>query len=452
MPINWRTYGDMPLTAFEAELTGIASPMSIEAQPVYAAVSGHSRLFLAMAFHETKLATLFTVAAIDASFKNPVALMRDGAYLSFPTWREAAAEWTSRLITNAATYKGGVYAGTTTLEDLISVYAPASAGNNEVQYAKVVRERLSAYGYKETEMAITFGNVPHPGYLDRPIDKPEGHGWDNLGQRQPKFVVLHRMVGSLWGTDGFFRQPDVNALTDYGVGVADTDGDQAGVIIRWNDPRGVRAGWASGPVKGAYGDGLAIVNAYGLNAVNRDGVSIEISGFRNTPLDPVAFEEIAALMAYWWDQMDIPHTSAPINPATGISAVIWHQEFTLGTGKECPCAVVMNQTNALIARATAILKQYQTGASTGGGAVDEIVVEPIAETVAHAFSGAVVRDRPELSAEIKVTYRRLTALRIVGKAQGDEADNSTEWFLIKSRGPSNNGFIHSSGLDDRVPA
>jgi hypothetical protein len=255
------------------------------------------------------------------------------------------------------------YAGTVTLlSDL---------GNGKWAADPDYAEKIAARGNQifgfteETPMAITFGRVPHPGYLDRLIDKPEGQGWDNLGQRQPKFVVLHRMIGSLWGTDGYFRMAGVNALTDYGVGVAATDGaDVAGTIIRWNDPRGVRAGWASGPVSGAYGDGLAIVNKYGLNTVNRDGVSIEISGNYDTPVDAKAFEEIAQLMAYWWDQMRIPHTSAPINPATGISAVLFHQEFCLGSGKICPGPVVMGMIDKFIARATAILKQHQEGTAT----------------------------------------------------------------------------------------
>lgn len=231
---------------------------------------------------------------------------------------------------------------------------------------------------KETPMPITYHRVPHPGYLDRPIHKPAGQGWDNLGKRQPKFVVLHRMIGSLFGTDGYFRMAGVNALTDYGVGVKATDGEaQAGVIIRWNDPTGYQSGWASGPVNGAYGDGLAIVNKYGINAVNRDGVSIEISGNYDTPLDPVAFEEIARLMAYWWDQMRIPHTSAPINPATGISAVLWHQELTLGTGKICPGPVVMKATNDLIARATAILKGHQEGGTVGTTPAPSVFPKPV---------------------------------------------------------------------------
>jgi hypothetical protein len=79
-------------------------------------------------------------------------------------------------------------------------------------------------------------------------------------------------------------------------------------------------------------------------------------------------------------------------------------------------------------------------------------VDPIPEKVVRAFGGAIVRDRPELTARVKVSYRKPTALRIVGKARGDEAANSTEWYLIKSKGPSNKGFIHISGLDRRETA
>ena len=49
---NFRSYGDMPLADFRAELARMNSPMLAEAEAIYAAVKGHSRLFLAMAFHE----------------------------------------------------------------------------------------------------------------------------------------------------------------------------------------------------------------------------------------------------------------------------------------------------------------------------------------------------------------------------------------------------------------
>ena len=80
---------------------------------------------------------------------------------------------------------------------------------------------------------IVFNRVPHPAYQDRIISgKPAGIGWSDLGQRVPKGVGLHRMLGTLWGTDSHFRNPTVEALTDYGVGVAAIDGANDGVIGR----------------------------------------------------------------------------------------------------------------------------------------------------------------------------------------------------------------------------
>jgi hypothetical protein len=367
MAVEWREIGDTTLEVFEREFARAGSPMLPYAKEIYEAARPHSALMLAMSWHEKKHDTWNEV--IPRDYKNPLSQTRPGAtsndgvnrWMRFDSYADAVAYWKDRV-----TSPTGPYKDTVTIEDLIHVYAPSSDGNNEAAYVAAIKAMVGAWPEDGAPpMAITYGRVPHPGYLDRLIVKPEGQGWNNLGPRQPKFVVLHRMIGSLWGTDGYFRQPGVNALTDYGVGVAATDGaDAAGAIIRWNDPRGVRAGWASGPVNGAYGDGLAIVTKYGLNAVNRDGVSIEISGNYDTPVDGNALEEIAHLMAYWWDWMKIPHTSAPINPATGISAVIWHQEFTLGTGKVCPGKVVMDATNALIARSTAILKAAQEGTPT----------------------------------------------------------------------------------------
>lgn len=370
----WREISPTTKDRWVAEFALLGSPLLESVDAMYAASGKYSAVVLAFLYRE-QLHWTYKESPIPHSFNNPLSLAKpdgkpsDGVkrWMKFGSVAYCVREWTRRL--NDPTYKPGnvgVYTKDITLGELVADYAPPSE-NNTGKYLADIISRINAMPVKEggETVAIVHGHVPHPGYLDRLISKSEGLGWDNLGPRQPKFVVLHRMLGSLWGTDGFFRMPGTNALTDYGVGVAATDGvDNAGVIIRWNDPLGVRAGWASGPVSGAYGDGLAIVNAYGLNAVNRDGVSIEISGFADTPIDAKAFEEIAQLMAYWWDQMRIPHTSAPINPETGISAVIWHQEFTIGTGKECPFKVVMDQTNALIDRATAILKQHQEGTPT----------------------------------------------------------------------------------------
>lgn len=211
-------------------------------------------------------------------------------------------------------------------------------------------------------MAITYNRVPMFGYQDRYIsEKQQGFGWDNLGQRDVKWVTLHRMVGTLWGTDGYFRNPSVSSMTDYGLGIESVSGKKnAGLILRWNDPYGIRSGWASGPVSAPFGDGKTAVDKYGVNGVNRFGVSLEIDG-TDQPLDAVAWQELVHFVAYFADQKKIPHTKFPISPETGFSFVIWHTEFTAGTGKKCPFAWLRAQTARLIDDVRAFLKKYQEG-------------------------------------------------------------------------------------------
>jgi len=209
---------------------------------------------------------------------------------------------------------------------------------------------------------LVFGRVPHPPYIDDPITKSPGMGQDNLGKRSVKGVVWHRMVGQLRSTGRYFKFPTTYALTDYGIGVAAVDGEaDDGVIMRWNDPLGHQSGWASGSYSAAaYGDGLAFVAKNGINAINRDQASIEISGNYDTPLTESARNAICHLTAYWADQYRIPWDAWPIAPQDGFSFVRWHQEFGPDNGtKVCPGSVVMRETSALIERVRGILKTAQ---------------------------------------------------------------------------------------------
>lgn len=209
-------------------------------------------------------------------------------------------------------------------------------------------------------MAITYRTVPQYGYVDRFIkEKREGFGWNDLGPRDIKFVTLHRMVGTLTGTDGYFRKPSISSYTDFGLSTALSDPHLTpGTIYLWNHPDGRRAPWASGPVSAPYGDGKAIVDKYGIDAVNRDGISLEIGGY-NEPIDEASWKEIVHFIAYWADQCKVPYTSFPINPHTGISFVIWHNEFTAGTGKQCPFMWLRDNTPRLITDVKEMLQRYQ---------------------------------------------------------------------------------------------
>lgn len=240
-------------------------------------------------------------------------------------------------------------------------------------------------GEQENQMATVFGRVPKPPAINKHIPSSQNTAWDNLGPRAkvPNAFVLHRMEGSLEGTNTYFRgfrnaqQTGVGGLTNIGIGVAAMDGQAlAGKVYEWNTPEldtEDRAGWANGKVSGAYGDGKKYVDMFGISAVNRDTESCEISGQLNTPLDEASRTAIAARLAWRADQYgaelakkgeQFDYSTFPYIPSQDRNFTIWHQEFTIGTGKTCPGPVVMAETDDLIARAKVILEKYQTGSVT----------------------------------------------------------------------------------------
>jgi hypothetical protein len=203
-----------------------------------------------------------------------------------------------------------------------------------------------------------FGNVVHPPFVDKYIPNSQTSAWDDLGQRTPLGVCQHSMIGSLTGTDGWFRRGTAsNGLTDYGIG-GSTDGNLDGVIYRWNDPKGRRSGWANGSSDGLEGDGVAFVRKMGINAINRDLVSIERSdgGNINTPMSDRQFAAICGLTAYWFDQAEVPWDQFPLNPHVNLVTHLLHKEIAT---KDCPFPPVYNRIQEIQNRVRSIMKAAQ---------------------------------------------------------------------------------------------
>ena len=199
-----------------------------------------------------------------------------------------------------------------------------------------------------------FGRVAPPPVTHRDIPPDLNTAWDDLGARRPRFVVLHRMQGTLAGTDHYFRnEARRTARTDYGID------HLTGAIWRWTDPLGPYSPHASGPWTAPPGDGLALVRRLGAAAINRDGISIEIAGFDADPVSDTAFERLAGLVAYWADWCGIPHDDWPLNPETGLTFVYWHSEFN--GAKSCPGDVVRLLTSRLVGRVGTTLRSAQLG-------------------------------------------------------------------------------------------
>lgn len=177
------------------------------------------------------------------------------------------------------------------------------------------------------------------------------------------------MVGTLSGTDLWFRRGAASTgLTDYGVG-------KDGTIYMWNHPLGTappgitvnRAGWANGGSDGLEGDGPLFVRTLGVNAINRDLISIERDDrgqpFTDPYVDPQALA-IDRLIAHHFDRARVPWDRYPVNPNVGGGIVtdFFHAEFAT---KGCPWGPVMEQIDESQDRVRGLLKAAQT--ETGDG-------------------------------------------------------------------------------------
>lgn len=228
------------------------------------------------------------------------------------------------------------------------------------RYAQKIAATANRIFTEDAMTDITFGKVPYPTVTQRhlPASNPyvvEGGAPDDDAVEA---VFWHRMIGSLWGTDGWFFGG--NAATAYGVGVESIDGaDDDGRIIEWIKPENGWYGESSGPAVAPYGDGAKLIQKVGVSSVNRTTKAIEISGNAETPLTPKARAAIVAITAYYADQKRIPWDQFPIIPGTDRSFVCWHNEITGLAYKTCPGTVVMNETPALIVQVANYLKQFQ---------------------------------------------------------------------------------------------
>lgn len=251
--------------------------------------------------------------------------------------------------------------------------------------------------------AFRPGLVPDPEFIDLLIPDTEARrynpatqqgSWSDLGARWPwSAMALHRAVGYLHGTNSHFRS--ANALTDFGIGVLAYDGAaRDGMLVRWNDPTGAahtvtyrdpftgkqytnaavsanRAGHANGSVVAPWGDGKLFVDRFGINAVNRNVLSVEIMGGFGTPVSAKARGTLVYLMAwaadkymhYLWDRGDTSFSPAsfPLIPSQGNrSFYCWHQELSGATG--CPGEIVMRETGGYIDSARELILMYGTQA------------------------------------------------------------------------------------------
>jgi hypothetical protein len=399
---NWRDYGPVEYPVWANTILDAGGPPELSTVAAWQAAGEHSALALAMLNAESSYGKNFNLNKKENL--NPLNLRppSGGGYMAYPTYPAAIRAWRERL--TSPDYKGGVYANTETLEDLIHVYAPGSDNNDEAAYVATIRTLFLAWGIKgEPPMAdIVFGKVPYPDVIQShlPASNPYVQEGGAPKDEDVEAVFWHIMVGTWAGTNSWFHAG--KAATAYGVSVQSVDG-VGGKIYEWIPRNNGWYGESSGPAVAPYGDGAKLIAKVGVNSVNRTTKAIEISGNPSTPLDPASRLSIVKITAYYADKHRIPWNEFPIVPGEDRSYVCWHNEITGLAYKTCPGTVVMGETPALIVQVANYLKQFQQP-----GAV--IVTPPV-----YAAS-----ELPEWWEEtVKQSY------------PGDQSENGTKFYVCR---------------------
>jgi hypothetical protein len=204
----------------------------------------------------------------------------------------------------------------------------------------------------------------------------ECRGYDLLSPVRPitpEFLVLHKAQSedeagvTLGSPHGYFTLKCCPALTDMEV-------NPTTARMRRFVKRGTKiAGWANGRISGPYGDALKYIEykqskgEWFPSLANIAGEAIEILGWfpsypvtQDTPVSELTKVRLAQWMASRAHDYGITYIDFPNIPdEMGRSYILWHREWTLGTGKTCPGPYVMGITSELIEMARAIMKAAQ---------------------------------------------------------------------------------------------
>lgn len=170
---EYRKIGDVPYAVIAEMLAERQSPMLEDGRETHLIASPHSALFWAQAWLENQWKT--TGILLQPHHNNPLSLRPwledphglppgatghvespDGSlYLRFESDAYCALEWRRRLIDDPG-YKGGVYARTTTLKEMLAVYAPSGdvhpvtgLDNADIRYVESVTTMLARFAARE---------------------------------------------------------------------------------------------------------------------------------------------------------------------------------------------------------------------------------------------------------------------------------------------------------------
>lgn len=475
----YRQLGDTTLAAFKAMVRG--TPLAADAEAIYAAAKGYTRLYLGHAHAENKFDTWNQI--LSPADHNPIALRPRGyaeesgqhdGYATFDSYVDNVRAWRKRLddasINTGKTPRN--YREAVSLIEYCRVYAPTGDA-----YGGIVTnsDRYCA------ELLGIINQLPA-------LETPEG----SKPMALPTVVVAagHRYYIEPGGAPGeYARTPALadayrDALTEAGYKViwiqeadGDTDPDDTAgsldtvsrklnamldsiagpkVLIDCHYEGGPARGvFAIVPDRGGLGTGapvpqhpndtwagnaqdVALAKALVSNISKATGLPIRTAGVREPGLmseqqTGVAGQYNARLATFAYTSPHQPDTTRLVVEHGNIinaddQRIIFDEGFTSKLKPAIKAAF----------------------ASVFGGAAPKPQPAPTGQkidAVGRATKGAVIRDAASRDGKEVRQYKQRTALKLIEVIKGQLVNGSDLWFKIKSTGPSNGKLIHISGLD-----
>lgn len=308
---DWRSTGNTTREAFRVAIarswTSQPSPMRDEADAVYDALAKHglSRLGAAMAWHESKNASWNCASApkgepcIPLTHRNPWAFKaKDGGWMRYGSYAEAARDWGDRLLS-----PNGPYKGTGTLKELVETYAPGWDGNDTVRYVETICNEIDALPLEGGEM----GDNPFPvpkiydlsadyfrfGLTKWQMDKVRSHRFVGRNGYKPKAVFLHIQEGTTQSSLNWWASGNADASSTVMI---QKDGSVLRVIPEADGP------WTNGDVASPTPKGQALVRRMGNANVNLATLSIEAEGYWQETPPEAQIQAICWQVRLWLDQ------------------------------------------------------------------------------------------------------------------------------------------------------
>lgn len=292
--MNWRNYGDVTEERWRQTIESVGGPAELASSDSWQAARPHSALLLAMMGRENRWGTTQNQNPLSA--KNALNMRpplradgtRDPGYMSFWGWAEGIAAARERI--TSQTYGGGIYARTTTLPELIHVFAPSSDNNDEAEYVRFVEDRFR-------EWSVAGGEQP----MKRPtVVIDAGHrSTDRSGnpaemEMTDDLAVAYVAELRQRGYEAFWYQRDIDQDSDPDETIGDLNTVAKG-LGEWLSHQG----WAlmiSCHYNGAHSPLHAIVpDNVGLSTAYPEGRDPADTA-ANNPLDRQLAEEITRRM------------------------------------------------------------------------------------------------------------------------------------------------------------